>query len=53
MGEDHPDYAASLNNLAALYETCANTRRRSHSYGRRWRFGNGCRAKTTLITPQA
>ena len=38
LGERHPDYATSLNNLAGLYERWAGTPRPSRSTSRRWRF---------------
>ena len=39
LGEQHPDYATSLNNLAGLYGVDGpTTRRPSRSTGRRWKF---------------
>ena len=51
LGEDHPDYATSLNNLAALYEARATTPRPSRSTARRWRSGRRPWARTTPTTP--
>ena len=52
LGEDHPDMATSLNNLAALYDDQASTRRRSRSMSGRWRSAKRRWARTTRHGPQ-
>ena len=53
LGEDHPDYAASLNNLAALYQAMGGTPRPSRSSAEAWRSREAARARTTPTTPPA
>ena len=53
IGRKHPDYATSLNNLAALYADMGPIREGgASSTSRRWRFKSGYRGKTIQITPQ-
>ena len=52
LGERHPDYAASLNNLAMLYRRDGPARRgRAALSSRRWRFVARPWASGTPTTP--
>ena len=53
LGEGHPDYAASLNNLAGLYQSWATTPAPSRSSARPWRSGRRPWARATPTTPRA
>ena len=53
LGEDHPDYAASLNNLAVLYCDDGQLRGgRAPATGRPARFGARPWGRTTPTMPQ-
>ena len=53
LGENHPDYATSLNNLAGLYQAMGTTRRPSRSSAKPWRSASGRWARTTPTMPPA
>ena len=53
LGESHPDYANSLNNLAVLYQAWATTPPRCPSTARRWRSAAPRWARTTRTMPPA
>ena len=51
LGERHPDYATSLNNLAGLYDATGRHAEAEPLYGRRWRFAARPWASGTPTTP--
>ena len=53
LGERHPDYATSLNNLASCSERRGTTPRRGRSTSRRWRSARRSWASGTPTTPPA
>ena len=52
LGEGHPDYATSLNNLAVLYQAMGDYAAPSRSTARRWRSGRRPWARATPTTPE-
>ncbi len=53
LGEDHPDYATSLNNLAALYQAMGDHAAAYPSSARHWRSAAPRWARTTRTMPPA
>ena len=53
LGENHPDYAASLNNLACCTRPWGTTPRPSRSTAGPWRSARRCWARTTPTMPPA
>ncbi len=47
LGENHPDYAGSLNNLAMLYQDMADFAKAEPLSAKPWRSLSECRARTT------
>ena len=53
LGEDHPDYATSLNNLAVLYQADGRLRRAEPLYRQAMEICRRRWARTTPTTPRA
>ena len=53
LGEEHPDYAQSLNNLAALYRAMGAYDRAEPLFARPWRSRRRPRGRSTPTMPPA
>ena len=53
LGEGHPDYAAGLNNLAALYQAMGDYARAEPLYRQALEVGRRRWARATPTTPRA
>ncbi len=53
LGENHPNYAHSLNNLASIYEATGDYAKAEPLYRQALEIKSGCWARTTPTMPAA